>query len=376
MPKCVAGQISVKPPFPFSELGTTMLASFPRQLVLLLSILGCCFGLAQAADDSAGSITYEGKAGPGQGKHIVLLAGDEEYRSEEALPMLAKILSQRQGFKCTVLFSLDEDGAIHPNKTEHLSNPAALDSADAIIMSLRFRKWPDEISKHFVAAIERGVPVVGLRTSTHAFDGITGKYDHLNTFGKDVLGEQWVSHWGKHKSEATRGVIEPSAKDSPLLNGVTDVFGTSDVYEAYPPEDAKILLRGQVLQGMKPTDKPASYDKKRSTDKEMQNVNEPMMPIAWSREVKNNAGKTNHILCTTMGAATDLQNEDLRRLVVNGVFWGIGMKVPEKADVTYVDDYQPLMYGFNGYRAGLRPSDHALGKVLPAGTKPAAPMKK
>ena len=33
--------------------------------------------------------------GPGKGKHIVLLAGDEEYRSEEGLPMLGKILSQR-----------------------------------------------------------------------------------------------------------------------------------------------------------------------------------------------------------------------------------------------------------------------------------------
>ena len=44
-------------------------------------------------------------------KHVVLLSGDEEYRSEEALPMLAKILSQRHGFKCTVLFALDPSGA-------------------------------------------------------------------------------------------------------------------------------------------------------------------------------------------------------------------------------------------------------------------------
>lgn len=316
------------------------------------------------------SITYEPKDGPGRGKHIVLLAGDEEYRSEEALPMLAKILSQRHGFKCTVLFSLDADGTINPNKSDSLSNPAALDSADAIVMSLRFRKWPEDAAKHFAEAIERGVPVIGLRTSTHAFNGVQGKYKDLNSFGKRVLGEQWVSHWGRHKAEATRGIIEAGAKDDPLLRGVTDVFGTSDVYEAYPPADAKILLRGQVLKGMSPSDDPASYDKKRSTDKASQNVNEPMMPIAWSREVKNAAGKTNRILTTTMGAATDLLSEDLRRLVINGVYWGLELPVPDKADVTYVDDYQPLMYGFNSYRKGLKPSDHALGKVLPAGTKP------
>jgi hypothetical protein len=60
------------------------------------------------------SLTYPAKSGPGRGKHVVFLAGDEEYRSEEALPMLAKILSQRHGFKTSVLFSVDDDGTINP----------------------------------------------------------------------------------------------------------------------------------------------------------------------------------------------------------------------------------------------------------------------
>src|SRR5947207_2866155 len=71
-----------------------------------------------------------------------------------------------------------------------------------------------------------------------------------------------------------------------------------------------------------------------------------------------------------MGAATDLENEGLRRLVVNAVYWALGMEVPSKADVTYVDDYHPLFYGFKGHRVGIRPEDHALGKVLR--TAPAA----
>ncbi|MBI5774471.1 MAG: HEAT repeat domain-containing protein [Verrucomicrobia bacterium] len=100
------------------------------------------------------------------------------------------------------------------------------------------------------------------------------------------------------------------------------------------------------------------------------------MAVAWTREVKNDAGKVNKILCTTLGAATDLQNDGLRRLVVNGLYWGLGLDVPESANVDFVDPYRPLFYGFNGYRGGLRASDHALGKVLPDGTPVAAQDKK
>jgi hypothetical protein len=118
-------------------------------LLLCLLPLVCCFHTNEAGDQW---ITYEGKAGPGQGKHIVFLAGDEEYRSEEGLPMLAKVLSQRHGFKCTVLFPIDPDGTINPNNKASLPGAEALDSADAVVMLLRFRAYPDEPMKHFVDA--------------------------------------------------------------------------------------------------------------------------------------------------------------------------------------------------------------------------------
>ena len=319
------------------------------------------------------SITYEGGSGPGKGKHIVLLAGDEEYRSEEALPMLAKILSQRHGFKCTVCFSVDDDGTINPNNEASLSNPEALDTADAIIMSLRFRHWSDDAMEHFEKAYLAGRPMIGLRTSTHAFKGFPkgskwSKYNFNSAgewekgFGRHVLGETWVDHHGGHKREATRGIIEESAKDDPILRGVSEIFGTTDVYTANPQADSRILVRGQVLTGMKPTDPPVAGKK-----------NQPMQPIVWTRMHKNSAGNTNKVLCTTMGAATDLENEGLRRLIVNGVYWGVGLDVPEKADVTYVDPYKPLFYGDNGFRPGLKASDHELGKELRAGIlKPAS----
>ncbi len=238
-------------------------------------------------------------------------------------------------------------------------------------MALRFRDYPDETMKHFVDAYERGVPIIALRTSTHAFQPSKGSaYRSYGDFGKRMLGERWVNHWGKHKVEATRGVIEPSAKDDPLLRGVRDVFGNTDVYEAYPPKDAKILLRGLVLKGMKPADPAAAYKKKRASDKQEQDINGPMMPVAWTRLYRNEAGRTNKILCTTMGAATDLENEGLRRLIVNGVYWAVGLEVPAMANVDYVGAFKATMYGFNGFKKGVRPSDLALKPGASPGPTP------
>lgn len=327
--------------------------------------------LMALAASSADWVSYEGKKGPGKGKHIVFLSGDEEYRSEEGLPQLAKILAVHHGFKCTVLFSI-KDGVIDPNTQNNEPGMEALDRADLCVMLLRFRGWPDEQMKHFVDYYLAGKPIIALRTSTHAFNygkESASSYKKFSWqskewpagFGKQVLGETWVSHWGNHKKEATRGIIEPAARKNGILRGVTDIFGDTDVYEAAPPADAQILVRGQVLQGMQPTDPPATYRKKNAQGVE-QGVNEPMMPVVWTREVKNEAGKTNRILTTTMGSATDLQSEGLRRLLANAAYWAVGLekKIPRKAKVDYVGEFKPTMYGFNGAKKGVKPADHEM----------------
>jgi len=91
---------------------------------------------------------------------------------------------------------------------------------------------------------------------------------------------------------------------------------------------------------------------------------------------RNANGTTNRVFCTTMGAATDLANEGLRRLVVNAVLAGFGVEIPARTDVTYVDPYEPAPYAFKGFRLGLTADDHALGKVLPPGLPRPAPAPK
>jgi hypothetical protein len=296
-------------------------------------------------------------AGKAHGKHIVLLSGDEEYRSEEALPMLAQLLSRHHGFKCTVLFSLNDKGQVEPRNQQSLSHPEALDSADLILMSLRFRNWDDATMQRFEGALHRGTPIVALRTSTHAFkfpkDSKWFRYSFNASketgwhrgFGRHVLGETWVNHHGEHKVEGCRSVVEPGRGEHPILRGVGTIFAESDVYETRPLSDVEVLLRGQVTASLDPDSKP------------VQGKNDPMQPLAWTRLYRNAKGKTNQIFLTTMGAASDLDDAQLRRLVVNACYWVVGMEVPQSAVVDVPISYRPTFYGFNTFRKGRKPVD-------------------
>lgn len=317
-------------------------------------------GLLSAAD----WVVYSGKQGPGSGKHIVLLSGDEEYRSEEGLPMLAKILAERHGFKCTVLFSINPtDGTIDPTVTTNIPGIEALANADMVVMLLRFRELPDEKMKYFDDYLKAGKPIMGLRTSTHAWSYNKNKQSPFSKyhwqskewpggFGQQVLGDTWISHHGNHGKESTRGIINEKLKDHPVLRGVTDIWGPSDVYGiAHLPANAQVLVYGQVLAGMDPADQPVTGKK-----------NDPMMPLVWLREYTSESGKKSRIFTTTMGASVDLESEGLRRLLVNGCYWAMRMedKIPPRANVNYVGDYLPTFFGFGKHSKGVKPSDHEL----------------
>jgi hypothetical protein len=104
---------------------------------------------------------------------------------------------------------------------------------------------------------------------------------------------------------------------------------------------------------------PNAFGSKRTVEGVNVSLSRPTMPIVWTRDYKNEIGKTNKTLTCTMGAATDLLNEGLRRLIVNGAYWLSGLTVPEKADVTLVGEYRPSNFGFGGFKKGVKPSDLA-----------------
>jgi len=314
-------------------------------------------------------VVYEGQQGPGQqglgkGKHIVFVTGDDEYRSEEAMPMLAKILAMRYGFRCTVLFAIHpDDGTITPDYQHNIPGTQLLDDADLMVLFTRFRELPDEQMMPIVNYANSGKPMIGLRTATHGFnygknkESVYAKYswnssDPPGGFGRQVFGDTWINHHGKHGSQSTRGVTNDSLASHPVLRGCDDVWGPTDVYGiVHLPKEAEVLLWGQVIDGMRATDPPVQGAQ-----------NDPMMPLAWVREYIGETEKKSRVFCTTMGASTDFQSAGLRRLLVNACFWCLEMEegIPAEVDVEPVGPYQPTFFGFGKYQKGLKPADHAL----------------
>jgi type 1 glutamine amidotransferase len=310
-------------------------------------------------------VVLDGREGPGMGKHIVLISGDQEYRSEETIPQLAKILAQRHGFKCTVLFTLAEDGTINPN-VNNIPGLESLKSADLMVIFTRFLNLPDDQMQHIVDYLAAGKPVVGLRTSTHAFNIPKGRKfarysfnsddaDYKLGFGKQVLGETWVAHHGAHGTEGTRGRITPAGAKHPILKGIKDgeIFGTTDVYTVNLPlpGDSTPLVLGEVTATLKP-DSPAVAGKK----------NNPMMPVAWTKTYKGAGGQSGRVFTTTMGASQDFGCEATRRMIVNACYWAVGLedKIPEVTDVTLVGEFKPTPFRFKkpeDWKPGVKPAD-------------------
>lgn len=336
-----------------------------RWLRLGVWTLACCaWGVSGVVADDTPWVVYRGQDGPGKGKRVVLISGDEEYRSEEVMPALGKILAKHHGFDCTVLFAVDpKTGLINPNQSDNIPGLEALDDADLMIIFTRFRNLPDEQMEHIARYVESGKPVMGLRTATHAFRiSRNRKYAHYDWrakkwpggFGKHVLGETWVNHHGKHGRQSTRGIIAPAARNHPIVKGIRDgdIWGPTDVYgiRLPLPEDSTTLVLGQVLTGMQPTD-PAVDGKQ----------NDPMMPIAWVRVLESPTDQITRVFATTMGAAQDFQSDGLRRLLVQACYWCVGMedRIDGKGDVSLVGEFHALPFGMNKFRKGIRPADHA-----------------
>ncbi len=280
------------------------------------------------------------------GKHVVLISGDEEYRSEETCPMLAKILARRHGFKCTVLFAIDrETGLINPHQIDNIPGTEVLADADVMLLATRWRTLPDEQLAPISEYLNASKPVVAIRTATHAFkSGDYGGYDWSH-FGREVIGEDWLSHHGRHKVQGGRAIFVDATADHPLLSGVESFDTKSDIYgiEHLDQSQATILLRGGVTVALDPS--AALIDGP---------VNDPMMPLAWIKSyptpeatVASTQPKlTGRCFATTAGASVDFRDESLRRLIVNAVHHLAGLQVPEHANVDFVDPFEPSFYGF------------------------------
>ena len=138
------------------------------------------------------------------------------------------------------------------------------------------------------------------------------------------------------------------------------MWGPTDVYGIRQPigGDAQLLVMGQSI------DRASSFDEKdifygmRETDDQIAktaapsennvyNPNEPMPPIVWTKSYQLPNGKLGQSLTSTIGAAPDMVDEDVRRMYVNAVYHLLGSTVPKRANVDLVGVYQPMGFGFH-----------------------------
>lgn len=313
-----------------------------------------------AAHSDPGAVAWEGEKGPGTGKHIVFLAGDHEYRGEESLPALARMLARHYGFKCTFLVTTDaETGAIEPG-SNHIGDLGVLADADLLVVFLRFQAFPDEQMQHIEAYLAAGKPVLGLRTSTHAFKGLQGRFARYNEgydgedaawrhgFGEHILGEHWVGHFGRNHRQSSNLILDDDQRDHPVLRGVTTPHVVSGGYVGHP-YDGVVLARGQVLDGMTPDSPPASEPRQQTRH-----------PVAWVRTYDPDR-PTSRVFTTTHGASEDLLDANFRRMLLNAHLWCLGMEdqIAADAPIDFVGPYHPATFGFGGFRRGVHPADIA-----------------
>lgn len=303
-------------------------------------------------------LRFPGGDGPGAGRHVILVAADQEYRSEQSMPMLAQLLAERHGFHTTVLFGVNSEGLVDPTQKirwedaevvhdipglEHLAH------ADLLILFTRLLTLPPEQRGHLHAYLDSGKPLIALRTANHGFLDFGYEVDGKRVrFGEDVLGGAFRGHHGRWHQDSTRGTVVAENADHPVLIGVEDVWGPSDVYRTYPEgealgADCTALLMGQPLTGRKPSDGP--------------NADLIPLPVAWVKSWTGAGGRPARVFHSTMGSAKDFESAGLRRLVVNAVYWGLGLEdaISAASNMDLVAPYIPLASGFAYEKLGVRP---------------------
>ncbi|MDC6354602.1 MULTISPECIES: ThuA domain-containing protein [unclassified Robiginitalea] len=311
-------------------------------LVACLPGMGC----RQAAEPTGQAAETEKKP------HVVFVIGDEEYRSEESMPMLAGILKRELDAEVTLCFSVDSSGVIDPNRLDHIQGLAALDSADLMVLFTRFRALPEAELAHITRFAESGKPMVGFRTATHAFlyPDSTENARMNNAWPARVFGQQWITHHGHFEdgNDPLTAVTLAEGVEHPILTDVNAFQAYSWLYHVDGGDwelqgDAAPLLIGRSLRSKHEMD--GRLD-------EFPLVN----PVAWTKSYTGESGKTSRVFFTTLGHPYDFRNPNMRRLALNGIYWALGLEVPEDMDVSYTQPYQPNNSGFGEvYKKGLLP---------------------
>ena len=239
---------------------------------------------------------------------IVFVTGDHEYSSEATMPLIAAELEKNYGMRTIVLKSAPDH-----NSEEKIPGLEVLKEADLAVFFLRWRRLPEDQLKYIDDYLKSGKPLMGFRTTTHAFNFPAGhKSEKWNGFAELAFGAP--GGWGKgghnhygHLSTTEVSVI-PAQNKNPILTGVSPNFHADSwlyhVLPDYPLKGTTWLLMGKSVNPDR-----AAIDN----------------PVAWTW--KTAAGGKSFM--TTLGHPLDFNDPSFQRLVINAIHWTVGKPVPK-----------------------------------------------
>jgi type 1 glutamine amidotransferase/nicotinamidase-related amidase len=233
-------------------------------------------------------------------KHLVMIIADEEYATDRTLPEFARQYLGRD-FKVSFVTWPKHD-------SDDLPGIEVLEDADLALFSVWRRTPPKpqmDVIRKFVAD---GKPVVGIRTSSHAFvkrDGSVAP-DHAAwpKFDSEVLGGNYRGHFAG-EVPGSRGTIiktENQSKSDPILREIPDgeLLAPSWLYKMSPLEPrTKLLLTGRVDGGS----------------------NEE--PVAWTYRTSGGG----RAFYTSLGHPKEFQLPWFQELLANAINWAARMSV-------------------------------------------------
>ena len=270
-----------------------------RHLIIVILLLCGVAGYSQAKSK-----------GKSKKPLIVFVTGDHEYSGEATLPIVAAELEKNYGFRVKVLKAYPDH-----NAEANIPGLEALKDADLAVFYLRWRKLPAEQVQMIEDYLKSKKPMVGFRTTTHAFNYPKGHpLEKWNAFGEFAFnsppgwgGINKHTHYG-HESSTDVTMIDSVAND-PILHDVGKTFhARSWLYQVlpnYPSKGSKALMMGHSI---KPNNKNA-YDN----------------PVAWTGT--NSFGA--RIFFTTLGHPEDFDQEPFQHMVINAIHWAAGKKIPK-----------------------------------------------
>ena len=282
------------------------------------AIAGFCGSNAPASDDAK-------NAG---NKHIVFVIGESEYDTPETLRTFAREHLQPREFRCTFVEA-------DPSDKNHFPGLEILGEADLMFLSVRRRTLTHQQMKLIRAHFAAGKPMIGVRTSSHAFALREGNAPEGNVqwpnFDRDVLGCTYQGHL--RNKGGTDITTQLRADQHDIIAGVSNKRFRSggSLYRSLDlGRKTNVLLRGVAKEDGQPVE----------------------MPVAWT----NQYGKS-RIFYTSLGHRHEFDDPTFTRILTGAVYWSLGLAVPFADTANPSDDPAKSSDGRNRFKSGLAAND-------------------